>query len=47
VIGPDALPPPERAFILPYVANRGARALIATRLAEAGYRLGRHYLPAG
>ena len=47
VVGPDDLPPPAAAFILPYVANRGARELIAARLAAAGFTIGTNYLPAG
>lgn len=41
----DAVPPPGRAFCLPYVASRGAREDIAQFLHQRGHVLGRDYLP--
>lgn len=44
VIGPQALPPPGRIFVLAYVSSRGARELIRTALAGCGYAEGRDFL---
>ena len=44
VIAPDALPAPEHAFVLGYVAKRGARELIRARLAARGYVEGGDFL---
>lgn len=44
VVSADTLPLREHAFVLVYVANRGARALIRSRLVDAGYEEGRDFL---
>jgi glycosyltransferase involved in cell wall biosynthesis len=44
VLMPDALPEPSDAFVVPYVGNTGARALIAERLEARGYRHGRDFI---
>lgn len=44
VIGPEALPPPGRIFVLGYVSSRGARELIRAALAGRGYAEGRDFL---
>jgi hypothetical protein len=44
VIGPEALPPPGRIFVLGYVSSRGARELIRAVLARRGYAEGRDFL---
>lgn len=44
VIGPAEVPAPGQAFILGYVAKRGARELIQERLGARGYREGRDFL---
>lgn len=44
VIAPGALPEPGRAFVLGYVAARGARDLIRPQLAARGYVEGRDFL---
>lgn len=45
VIPPDALPDPDRCFVLPWVGSRGAREDIEDRLKHRGFRRGHHYLP--
>lgn len=37
VLAPDELPPPDECFVVPFVANRGARELIRARLQHAGF----------
>jgi glycosyltransferase involved in cell wall biosynthesis len=44
VVSADKLPNPKNAFILTYVANRGARELIRARLRIAGYVEGQDFL---
>jgi glycosyltransferase involved in cell wall biosynthesis len=44
VIAPDALPPPGEAFVLGYVANRGARELQRAHLEARGWVEGRDFL---
>lgn len=44
VVGPDALPPPARAFALGYVGTRGAREKIRALLAGQGRGEGRDFL---
>lgn len=44
VIGPDALPSPGDAFVLGYVATRGARDVIRPQLRDRGYHEGRDFL---
>lgn len=44
VIAPSSLPPPDQAFVLSYVANRGARDLIRAELTTRGYAEGRDFL---
>ncbi|EFL51281.1 glycosyl transferase family 2 [Solidesulfovibrio fructosivorans JJ]] len=39
-------PAPERCFVVPYVASRGAPEYIAETLERRGFKLGRSYLPA-
>lgn len=46
VFGPDQLPPPAEVFVLGYVASRGARQLIRTRLQRRGFVEGRDFLMA-
>jgi len=41
-----AVPEPDEAFCVPYVASRGAREEIAEFLRGRGYVLGRNYIPA-
>lgn len=45
VIAPEALPPPDQAFVLSYVSVRGARELIAAHLGSRGFVPGRDFLP--
>jgi glycosyltransferase involved in cell wall biosynthesis len=47
VCGPEALATRPRPFVLVYVANHGARDLIATQLQTSGYRRGIDYLAVG
>ncbi|GAB6039412.1 glycosyltransferase family 2 protein [Endothiovibrio diazotrophicus] len=47
VVPPEWLARTERPFVLSYVANHGAQAEIAERLAAMGYRLGEDFLPVG
>lgn len=44
VVGPEALPPREEAFVLGYVGTRGARDLIRAALVKAGRHEGRDFL---
>lgn len=44
VISPASLPPPADAFVLGYVASRGARELIRGHLQRSGYSEGRDFL---
>lgn len=44
VIGPEALPGPECAFVLGYVSTRGARQWIRAELRSRGYVEGRDFL---
>lgn len=46
VLSPDQLPEPSAVFVLGYVASRGARQLIRTRLCSRGFVEGRHFLMA-
>ncbi len=46
VLGSDHLPPASAAFVLGYVASRGARELIRSRLRARGYVEGRDFLMA-
>lgn len=46
VLAPDELPPPQRAFVLGYVASWGAREHIRAQLAARGYREGIDFLMA-
>jgi glycosyltransferase involved in cell wall biosynthesis len=46
VIGPERLPPPEEAFVLGYVAKRGARELARADLRSRGYVEGRDFIMA-
>ncbi len=41
----ERLPEPGEAFVLPFVAKRGARELIRAYLESRGYELGRDFLP--
>jgi glycosyltransferase involved in cell wall biosynthesis len=43
VVSPSAAPPPDRALVLVYVANRGARELIRGQLRQRGYHEGRDF----
>jgi glycosyltransferase involved in cell wall biosynthesis len=45
VLPPERIPPPGRSFILPYVANRGAREEILAKLAGMGHRIGQDFIP--
>lgn len=47
VVSPQWLKRPEKPFVLSYVANHGARELIACELEEMGYRSGSDYLLVG
>jgi hypothetical protein len=44
VMSPEELPPPGAAFVLGYVASRGARELIRRELGRRGYVEGRDFL---
>ena len=44
VLSPDTLPPREHAFVLGYVARRGAREFIRGCLTARGYVEGRDFL---
>jgi hypothetical protein len=44
VLAPEELPPPGEAFVLGYVASRGARELIRGELARRGFGEGRDFL---
>jgi glycosyltransferase involved in cell wall biosynthesis len=44
ILLPENLPPPDQAFVLTYVANRGARDLIRQWLAGVGYLEGRDFV---
>lgn len=44
VYAPDQLPPPGRVFVLPLVAARGARDLIAQDLAQRHYRCAHDFI---
>jgi len=46
VIDRSNIPPVGEAFLIPYVASRGAREEIADFLKDRGYVLGRDYIPA-
>ncbi|MEY4090587.1 MAG: putative glycosyltransferase EpsE, partial [Verrucomicrobiota bacterium] len=40
----DSVPPPSEAFVLGYVASRGARDLVRSALTRRGYEEGRDFL---
>lgn len=44
VIGPEALPPADKVFVLGYVSSRGAREYIRQALRERGFEEGRDFL---
>ncbi len=46
VIGPEELPPPSTAFVIGYVAKRGAREFARSQLRQRGFVEGRDFLMA-